>query len=157
MKFHLPRRVISLFLAFVLAASLVVPAAADDSITTYATTPTSIKVSLDQPSLELILGNNTTAIKTLTATVTVDPVDDSYTDYDIEWESSDPSKVTVGNAGDTSSVTGVAEGEAIVTVTVKDKTDSTVFDTAECKVTVKLLQRRPSLRLRSPCRPTNYA
>ncbi len=52
MKFHLPRRVISLFLAFVLAASLVVPAAAEDPADTSTNTLTGLTLDATYISIK---------------------------------------------------------------------------------------------------------
>ena len=77
-------------------------------------------VTLDQPTLSLGVGENTTLLATVAP--------ENATDKSVTWVSSDPAIATVDSVG---VVTGVAAGTATITVT----TTSGGFD-ASCEVTV---------------------
>ena len=98
---------------------------ADDSDTTTTTTePATVPVGvfeIDKTYITLNPGESTT--------ITVKSLPSGYTTADLEWTSSDPSKVSVDANGN---VTAVAGGSAAITVKTKDGKN-----TAGCTVSVK--------------------
>ncbi len=84
-------------------------------------------ISLSDPSLEMKPGDT----KTLTAALSPS----TATEKEVKWSSSNNSVATVSGNG---LVTAVAEGEAVITASATNGTETTTDDkSASCKVTVK--------------------
>ncbi len=85
-------------------------------------------ITLDETSLEMKPGDT----KTLTATLSPS----TATEKEVKWSSSNTSVATVSDNG---LVTAVAEGEAVITASATNGTETTTDDkSTSCKVTVKI-------------------
>lgn len=105
------------------------PTATPTAAPTVTPTPTPTPVPVSGVSLDLSQKNDLKVSKAFTLTATVSP--DNAANKGVEWESSDTGVASVAGNGLTATVTGVAAGNATITVRTKDG-----GKTATCAVTV---------------------
>lgn len=113
---------------------------------------TTTKILVENIALDKTTGT-VRQTKTMQLTATVSP--DEATDKTIKWTSSNPAVATVSTAnnlaGNPITVTGVSEGQAIITATANDESGKS----ASCTVTVKGAPKPPIINVISGTEGTN--
>ncbi len=139
MKSRFPHRMISLLLAFLLTASLVVPAAADDPavdpVDPADPAPPAADIVVTEVKLDPFLDLEEGQTKTLTPAITPD----NATDKTLTWESTNEGVATVKDGV----VTAIKAGETIITATAKGADGTDGVKSSECRVTVTA--KRPTV------------